>query len=81
MAAKQNSEILGCEEANGGEKVDAARLEEDAERIKWSVGQIERNNRFMVGKDEVWCPLRVIKVVNGTRDLMGWRNIVIGSLL
>lgn len=60
--------------------MDAARLE-DAERIKRSGGQIERNNRFMVGKDEVWCPLRVIKVVNGTRDLMGWRNIVIGSLL
>lgn len=32
-------------------------------------------------KDEVCCPLRVIKVVNGARGLMGWRNVVIGSLL
>lgn len=72
--------MLKKEEANAGERGDAARLE-DAERIKRSGGQIERNNRFMAGKDEVWCPLRVIKVVNGTRDLMGWRNIVIGSLL
>lgn len=63
------------------EKVEAARLREDADRIKCSGRQIERNNRFMVGKDEVWCPLRVIKVVNGTTDLMGWRNIVIDSLL
>lgn len=63
------------------ERVDAARLGEDADRIKCLGRQIERNNRFMVGKDEVWCPLRVIKVVNGSGDLMGWRNIVIDSLL
>lgn len=54
---------------------------EDAGGIKRSGRQIERNNRFMAGKDEVRCPLRVIKVGNGTGDLMGWRNIVIGSLL
>lgn len=41
----------------------------------------ERNNRFMGEKDEVWCPLRVIKVVSGARDLMEWRNVLIGSLL
>lgn len=44
--------------------------------------QIEREtDRIMEEKDEVCCPLRVIKVVNGARDLMGWRNVVIGSLL
>lgn len=62
-------------------KAAAARFGEDSDRIKCSGRQTERNNRFMVGEDELWCPPRVIKVVNGTGDLMGWRNIVIDSLL
>ena len=43
--------------------------------------RVRKTHRVMVEKDEVCCPLRVIKVVNGARDLMGWRNVVIGSLL
>lgn len=37
--------------------------------------------RAVEEKDEVCSPLRVIKVVNEARGLMGWRNVVIGSLL
>lgn len=40
-----------------------------------------RRNWVAEEKDEVCCPPRVIKVVSGARGLMGWRNVVIGSLL
>lgn len=82
---------LRSKEATGGENEDWAsnkseiKFKEDAEREwkGWIDRRIEReeNTRFMVEKDEVCCSLRVIKVVNGARDLMGWRNVVIGSLL
>lgn len=38
MSLKPNSEILGSEEANGAERADAARLEEDAENktVRWA---------------------------------------------